>query len=379
MILRRDSDSDSALLTLASLKMTTRTPPNARSVPTPIRSTPTSAPYEAMAISQQTHIDDLVQKNRTLDHVAKKLKEELLSEQARSRDAIKSIKSRWEEESAEWKEGCESLQAFHRIAHLRTIVELDRERLAVVKEKDVARQERIAKLQRDYQITMFQVRESQLEGNIEELEEEFQDSQTRAEEDTVAMVAEHEEVIENLKASIAEYASEAKQHMKEYKTIEKDKDKLEVSVQPINANIFSQQSFPQAKHARLREEHAELAASAASTTSKLERSTLQLDGAQTEISELQRLNDEFKRNNAELKRQMDKWQNLETKGGAEVEHLRKRRVELEVLVKELEGRLEDSEKQGQQLTKELEKEKKRVERLKESIDPWKVCESLRPG
>ena len=76
---------------------------------------------------------------------------------------------------------------------------------------------------------------------------------------------------------------------------------------------------------------------------------------------------------------MDKWQNLETKGGAEVEHLRKRRVELEVLVKELEGRLEDSDKQEQQLTKELEKEKKRVERLKESIDPWKVCESLRPG
>ena len=356
--------------------MTTRTPPNTKSIPTPIRSTPTSAPYEAMAISQQTHIDDLVQKNRTLDHVAKRLKEELLAEQARSKDAIKAIKAQWEEESAEWKEGCESLQACHRIAHLRTIVELDKERLVVVKEKDMARRERIARLQRDYQITMFQVRESQLEGNIEELEEEIQETQTQAEEDTVALMAEHEETIENLKASVTEYAAETKRYMKEYKTIEKEKDRLEVSVQLINANLFLQQGL-QAKHARLREEHAELATSAASTTSKLERSTLQLDGAQAEISELQRLNDEFKRNNAELKRQMDKWQNLETKGGAEVDNLRKRRVELEVLVKELESRLADSEEQEQQLTKALEKEKKRVERLKESIDPWKVREPLR--
>lgn len=223
--------------------MTTRTPTNGRSIPTPIRSTPSSAPYEAMAVSQQTHIDDLVQKNRTLDHVAKKLKEELLAEQARSKEAAKAIKAQWQEESAEWREGCESLQACHRIAHLRTLVELDKERLAMVKEKDVARRERIATLQRDYRITMFQVRESQLEGNIEELEEEVQDSQARAEEDTVALMAEYEETLENLRVSVAEYAAEAKRITKEYKTIEKEKDKLEVSVPFIDANLFSQQGF----------------------------------------------------------------------------------------------------------------------------------------
>lgn len=123
---------------------------------------------------------------------------------------------------------------------------------------------------------------------------------------------------------------------------------------------------------RLRAEHAQLTAATASTTSKLERTSLQLDGAQTQIAELERLNDDFKRNNTELKRQLDKWQNLENKGGAEVETLRKRRIDLELQLKECEGRLADAEKKDQEMTKALEKEKKRVERLKESIDPWRV-------
>jgi uncharacterized protein YlxW (UPF0749 family) len=84
------------------------------------------------------------------------------------------------------------------------------------------------------------------------------------------------------------------------------------------------------------------------------------------------LNDELKRNNAELKRQMDKWQNLETKGGAEVDTLRKRRVELEVQVKEFEGRLADADKTEQERDKALEKEKKKVEKLKAAIDTWRV-------
>lgn len=69
---------------------------------------------------------------------------------------------------------------------------------------------------------------------------------------------------------------------------------------------------------------------------------------------------------------MDKWQSLENKGGAEVDTLRKRRIDLELQLKECEGRLADAEKKEQEMIKALEKEKKRVERLKESIDPWRV-------
>jgi hypothetical protein len=84
------------------------------------------------------------------------------------------------------------------------------------------------------------------------------------------------------------------------------------------------------------------------------------------------LNDELKRNNTELKRQMDKWQNLETKGGAEVDTLRKRRIELEVQAKEFEGRLADADKLEKEREKAMEKEKKKVEKLKGVIDSWRV-------
>jgi uncharacterized protein YlxW (UPF0749 family) len=69
---------------------------------------------------------------------------------------------------------------------------------------------------------------------------------------------------------------------------------------------------------------------------------------------------------------MDKWQNLETKGGAEVDTLRKRRVELEVQVKEFEARLADAQKTEQDRDKALEKERRKVEKLKEAIDSWRV-------
>lgn len=201
-----------------------------RSIPTPIRSVPSSAPYEAMAVSQQTHIDDLVQKNRTLDHVAKRLKDELILEQTRSKEAAKAIKSQWQTESAEWREGCESLQACHRIAHLRTLVELDKETLAVVKEKDVARQERVATLQRDYQITMFQVRESELEGIVEELADEIEDMKQRGEEDTNALVMQYQEDAGKLRMKCAQFATEATQKAKELAMIQKENDKIEVRV-----------------------------------------------------------------------------------------------------------------------------------------------------
>lgn len=215
--------------------MTARTPVKtptqvSRNIPVPIRTAHSSAPYEAMAISQQTHIDDLVQKNRTLDHVAKKLKDELLAEQARSKEAAKAIKAQWQTEGAEWREGCESLQANHRIAHLRTIVELERERLAVVKEKDVTRLESMARLQRDFRIISFQARESDLERQIEQLEETIEDVRAQGEEDTSALITQHQQVTEKLKLQCAELAEELAQTSRELEKVQDHRDKVEVRI-----------------------------------------------------------------------------------------------------------------------------------------------------
>jgi chromosome segregation ATPase len=125
----------------------------------------------------------------------------------------------------------------------------------------------------------------------------------------------------------------------------------------------------QDKLSRLREEHARSDASAATLTSKLERTILQLDGAQTQNADLERANEELKRTNGEIQRQLAKWQNLETKGDQEVETLRKRRIELEVQVKELETR---AEKNATLSATALEKEHRRVEKLKRGVAEWQV-------
>lgn len=121
---------------------------------------------------------------------------------------------------------------------------------------------------------------------------------------------------------------------------------------------------------KLREENVHLQATLSSTSSKLERINLQLEGAQSSRSELEGLNDELKRKNHDLQRQLDKWQRLESKGDAELDSLRKRKIELEVEVKELRDRLE---KANDDNTRMLEKEKRRVERIKETALEWQVC------
>ena len=98
-----------------------------------------------MVASQQAHIDDLVQRNRTLEQTCKELREELLREDTRAKDALRQVQTRWHQESAEWREGCDTLLACNRIAQLRIASELDRERLAIVKQEDLTRREKVAR------------------------------------------------------------------------------------------------------------------------------------------------------------------------------------------------------------------------------------------
>jgi hypothetical protein len=90
-----------------------------------------------------------------------------------------------------------------------------------------------------------------------------------------------------------------------------------------------------------------------------------LEAAQTTIADHQRQINELDRTNASLKRQLEKWQNLDSKEEAQSSEERKRRVELEVQVKELERRLAEKDK----LDKTLEKEKRKFIKV---TDEWHV-------
>ncbi|EEB97260.1 hypothetical protein MPER_03463 [Moniliophthora perniciosa FA553] len=131
------------------------------------------AALPSLEASQQAHIDDLVQRNRTLEHTIKKLTEEVKLEKTRAKTTIKELQTKWQDtKEREWREGVDVLQACHQIAQLRTQAEVEREKMNALKEQDVTRREKAARLQRETAITKFQIRESELERRIMELEEE---------------------------------------------------------------------------------------------------------------------------------------------------------------------------------------------------------------
>ena len=120
---------------------------------------------------------------------------------------------------------------------------------------------------------------------------------------------------------------------------------------------------------RLEEEIKNLKAESATLKSSLSRESLRFDNVKNEKDELESANAELKRSNADLKRQVDKWQNLENKEGAETEKLRKERIALEVKFREVEARLSERE---QHLTEELELKNAKVDKFRARLQDYVV-------
>jgi vacuolar-type H+-ATPase catalytic subunit A/Vma1 len=180
--------------------------------------TPLRVGAPSLEASNQAQIDDLVQRNRTLEHTVKKLSDQATLEVKRSKEAVATIREQWLHQQQEWREGCDVLQSCHRIVQLRNVVELENERQNALKELNAVRKEKLKRLQRDFRITMFQVKEAELERRIQELENESQ-----------SMSIEYEERIRRLKAASAEYAAQAKAKDDELAVAEQEKEELEVS------------------------------------------------------------------------------------------------------------------------------------------------------
>jgi len=115
-----------------------------------------------------------------------------------------------------------------------------------------------------------------------------------------------------------------------------------------------------------------LQAAGGTLESKFQRAELQVQGAQTKISDLERLNDELKRSNADLTHQLERWQNLDTKGGEAAEKEHQKRVALEFELQELK---ETHESHLEEHANLVEKLKNRYERVKEKATTYEVCAS----
>jgi chromosome segregation ATPase len=83
------------------------------------------------------------------------------------------------------------------------------------------------------------------------------------------------------------------------------------------------------------------------------------------VNQLERDLEEHKDNSAKLQHQLDNWQDLKKGDHAELETLRKKKVELEIEVRDVKAEVE-------RLEKVVEKERGRVTKLKDVLRDWKV-------
>ncbi|KAF8729372.1 hypothetical protein AX14_009771 [Amanita brunnescens Koide BX004] len=300
--------------------------------------TPRNARVPTLEASNQVQINDLVQRNRALEQAIKNLEDQLNSEQRRAKEALTEIQEQLRREQREWREGCDALISCHRLAHLRTLSDLETVKTKVLQEQEVTREEKEQRLQRDIRILKFQAREGELEDRIAELEDEKED-----------ILAKCGEVIVTLRRELSVLAIERKTMSAQMLALKKEKDQIQDEL------------------SQLREGHATLRTSAESSTIKLERVELQFEGARTKNTELERFIDELKRTNDGLQRQLEKWQTLETKGVTEIEAVRKQKMELEVKLSTLQDR---TQRQVAEKEKELERMTKREEKMKEIVQQW---------
>jgi hypothetical protein len=204
---------------------------------------------------------------------------------------------------------------------------------------------------------MFHAKERELEERVMELEEENE-----------RIVAERKELASALRKKLRELIVQMQLKDAEIADLYSERDVTDVSLP--HRRFFCLAHDAQKDVSKLREENAYLHTSLASTSSKLERINLHLEGAQSSRSEQEGINEDLKRKNYELQRQLDKWQRLENQGDAELELLRKRKSELDVETEELYDKLTKATDDN---AKALDKERKRVERLKETALEWQVC------
>jgi hypothetical protein len=307
-----------------------------------------------MISSQKLHIDELVQKTRTLEHTVQRLQ-----------DQLSNSRAEWQTERKEWADGCDSLMACHRIAHLRTNVLLAQERVALAHERELTRRERVALIQRDYNLILFNAREKELELEVEQLKEEVRSG----EDGNVALVVE-------LRESLAEGVRELKEKTILLGDAEKAREEAKV---PFNVTSivyahvrFSQIYIVQKQASRAHNEHAALQAQLSSARTNVERLTLRLEDAQTALAEKERLNHELQQEKATLKVQVGKWKSLDDRGGAEVEELHMQRAALESQIKHLESRVTEEQNKALAHEKAIQKEHKKIEKLQRALEEQAV-------
>jgi len=124
-----------------------------------------------MDARQQAHINELTEQLRTAEYMSKKLREELAQAQAQMKAERATLRDQRLKEAQAWRVGTELMEASHQVSQARLLLLLDSERRNVLSGEDSVRRERLAKVQRDYNLVLFQQKENELEERVTELQE----------------------------------------------------------------------------------------------------------------------------------------------------------------------------------------------------------------
>ncbi|RXW25549.1 hypothetical protein EST38_g310 [Candolleomyces aberdarensis] len=297
---------------------------------------PLYSPVPSLAAANQNQIEDLVQRNKTLDVTHKKLLEEVRQERERHKAELTKLKEEHAMREEEWRSQNHYMLGVARVSRLRAVLSMEDEKSKALQETRFIREEKLERIKRDYKLKLFQIGYEELENQVVQLQETKQETE-----------AECWEEVEHLAGETEELRGTLKEALDELTRVKKARDVL------------------QAKFDKLTEELATHQASNSTSNSKLERLKLQLEGAQTKNADLERTNDDLKRTNVQLQRQIDDWQNLEKREGDEVDNERKQRIALSVEVKKLEAQHKaDAEAYEANLAKERQK-----------VEKWRAAES----
>lgn len=124
-----------------------------------------------MDARQQAHINELTEQLRTAEHMSKKLREELAQAQAQMKAERATLQDQRLKEAQAWKAGMELTRTSYQVTQARLLLLLDMEGRNMLSGGDSARKERLARIQRDHNLTLFQQKESELEERVIELQE----------------------------------------------------------------------------------------------------------------------------------------------------------------------------------------------------------------
>lgn len=172
-----------------------------------------------MVASQQSHIAELVQRNTTLDQVVKKQRDQIKTEQARAEEAISQLRERWRAERAEWERNLELVQSAHRVNTLRVACELVEERARVSEERRKRKALLELKNNLDFVVIQWQARESELEGQVFQLELELEDLKAEKSEGVEEMRELWEEERAELEGQVADLETEVAEKDTEIATL----------------------------------------------------------------------------------------------------------------------------------------------------------------